>query len=253
MLNRVQHLHGCAVHASDGAIGRVRDAFFDDIRWTIRYLVVDTSKWMSGRDVLISPHAVAQPLSMAKHIEVLLTRTQVIHSPEVDTREPVSRQTEVDVLAYYGHPSYWRAGSLWATGDYPSASRTPKAVDGPVIEPAAGAPIAEGSLRSCAHVKGCAIHAGDGSIGRVDDFVFDDESWAIRYFVVDTRTWWPGGTKVLIATHWIDRIDWDARGVHVNLTLEQVRTSPVYDEDSPVHRDYEERLHSAYDRTGYWD
>ena len=111
----------------------------------------------------------------------------------------------------------------------------------------------DGALRSAAHVKGYAIHAIDGSIGHVSDFMFDNETWAIRYFVVDTRNWWPGGKSVLIGVHWVDVIDWAEECVRVKITLAQVRTSPVYDESSPVHRDDEVRLHSAYERTGYWD
>ena len=61
----------------------------------------------------------------------------------------------------------------------------------------------DATLRSSANVTGYDIQASDDSIGHVADFVFDDESWAIRYLVIDTRNWWPGGGKVLIATRWI--------------------------------------------------
>ena len=71
--------------------------------------------------------------------------------------------------------------------------------------------------------------------------------------MVDTRSWWPGGKSVLIGVHWIEQIAWAEQCVRVKITLAQVRSSPAYDAGSPVHRDYEVRLHDAYDRTGYWD
>ena len=113
-------------------------------------------------------------------------------------------------------------------------------------------PAGDVHLRSSAAVTGYDIQASDGSIGHVKDFILDDESWAIRYLLVDTRNWWAGGQKVLVATRWIANIDWAGSTVHVELTREQIRNSPPYEEDAPIDRDYEERLHEAYSREGYW-
>ena len=256
MLNRVHHLDGCTVTATDGPIGHVKDVFFDDSKWVIRYLVVDTGKWLSGREVLVSPYSVKPLLQDVKNIDVRLTRQKVTDSPDVDVHMPVSRQHESEVVAYYGYPEYWGAGGLWGMGGYPyfpvalpteeELSIDKKARD-------ARAASEDGHLRSAARVKGYVIQAIDGNVGHVSDFIFDDETWALRYFVVETRNWWPGGPRVLIAPHWVEAIDWAEQSLRVKLTLSQVKTSPVYDESSPVHRDYEERLYDAYDRTGYWD
>jgi uncharacterized protein YrrD len=256
MLNRVHHLDGCSVTATDGLIGHVKDVFFDDAMWVIRYLVVDTGKWLSGRQVLVSPYSVEPLVQAVKNIAVRLTRQQVKDSPDVDVHMPVSRQHEAQVVAYYRYPPYLGASGLWGMGGYPYfpvalPTEQELAIDKKAHD--ARAASEDAHLRSGARVKGYIIHAIDGSIGHVSDFVFDDETWALRYFVVDTRNWWPGGTRVLIAPHWIDSIDWTQQCVCVKITLSQVKTSPVYDESSPVHRDYEKRLYDAYDRTGYWD
>ena len=92
MLRNVRHLRGYAILATDGAIGEVEDLYFDDDRWAIRYLVVDTGSWLPGRKVLISPHAIGRPDWMAQQLPVTLTKAQVEGSPDVDTRKPVSRQ-----------------------------------------------------------------------------------------------------------------------------------------------------------------
>ena len=60
-------------------------------------------------------------------------------------------------------------------------------------------------LRSANKVTGYRIGATDGDIGHVEDFIIDDETWEIRYMVVDTQNWWPG-KKVLVAPQWIGRM-----------------------------------------------
>jgi len=255
MLNSIKHLSGAKVTATDGDIGQVKEAFFDDRSWAVRYLVVDTGNWLSGREVLISPYSVKQPMGGDKHIHLALTQRQVSSSPDVDTHQPVSRQHERELLRYYDYPEYWAGGALWGMGAVPYPS--------PPIQADAEREANRGMherdfraadmhLRSTAHVKGYDIQATDDSIGTVDDFIFDDQNWAIRYLVVDTSRWWEGGHKVLVGMQWADSIDWATQKVHVRLTRAQVKASPVFEDVSSIHREYETRLHSNYEREGYW-
>lgn len=253
MLRSVSSLDGATVSATDGEIGSVKEAYFDDDKWTIRYLIVNTGTWFTGRDVLISPYSVKQPMTDRSVVDVSLTREQVKNSPDVDTHKPVSRQFEHSYLGYYGYPMYWGGPGLWAGGVYP----TLPAMEATPIEREVAArenTVSEEDvhLRSTSKVNGYDIQATDDTIGHVEDFVFDDESWAIRYLVVDTRNWWPGGKRVLVATHWIDRIDWTDSKVFTTLTGEAIKDSPEYNPDLPLDRDYETRLHTAHGRKGYW-
>ncbi len=254
MLNTFSHLTDASVNATDGAIGDIKAAFFDDSSWAIRYLVVDAGTWLNERKVLISPYAVRQPVVLGSAINVALTRQQVENSPDIDTHQPISRQHERDYLRYYNYPEYWNGGQMWGMGAYPVLPYMPSPQDLEMAEVnrAKDARAAEPHLRSSLVVTGYDIQATDESIGHIKDFVFDDESWAIRYLVVDTRNWWPGGRKVLIATHWIESIDWSTSTVRLGLTRDQVKNSPEYDEALPIARAYEMRLHDAYNRQGYW-
>ena len=266
MLRNVKHLNGSRINASDDQIGRVDELYFDDEAWTIRYLVVDTGKWLVGRKVLISPYAVKTPITEGNIIDVSLTRDQVRNSPDIDTHKPVSRQHEREYLTYYGYPSYWGLSGVWGVTDYPSSpalddpleTPRPAGVDEgrPARDTAADASRSsdeDSHLRSTADVTGYDIQASDDSIGHVEDFVFDDETWTIRYLVVDTVNWWPGGRKVLVATRWIDRIDWTQRKVFTSLTRDGVKGSPEYDHTALLDRQYEEQLHRAHERGGYWE
>ncbi len=253
MLNTVNQITGSAIKATDGEIGHVSAAFFDDQSWTIRYLVVDTGNWLSGRSVLISPYSVKPNAEATRSVEVALTREQVKNSPDIDTHQPVSRQHEQEFLSYYAYPEYWDGGALWAMGSLPVLPPEPGLTERAQEVRERAERSGDVHLRSSTEVTGYDIQATDGSIGHVKDFIFDDASWALRYLVVDTRNWWPGGKKVLVGTKWIDHIDWAEHKVFAKLTREQVKDSPAYEDLMVIHRDYETRLHQVHGRQGYWD
>ena len=249
MLHSVNRLHGYSIVATDGELGRVDEFFFDDERWTVRYLVVSTGGWLAGRKVLISPYAVKRTDPEARTVEVSLTREQVKDSPDIDTHQPVSRRHEADYLQYYGYPTYWGSAELWGLGGYPLAAPAPAEMPPPRAEPEKPEDV---HLRSTKDVKGYHVQASDDSFGHVDDFLFDPASWAIHYLVIDTSNWWPGSKRVLVATKWIDNIDWAESKVYTGLTKDSIKHGPEYDEDATIDRDYETRLHEAHGRKGYW-
>ena len=100
-------------------------------------------------------------------------------------------------------------------------------------------------------MSGYHIQAADGEIGHIEDFIIDDETWAIRYLIIDTRNWWPG-KKVLIAPQWIERVSWSESVAIVNLSREIIKQAPEYTEESQLTRDYETTLYRHYNRQGYW-
>src|SRR4029077_12873986 len=77
MLISIKDPAGFHLAATDGSIGEVQDCYFDDVHWTVRYLVVDTGGWLSGRKVLISPMAVREIDAAGRRVIVALTREQV--------------------------------------------------------------------------------------------------------------------------------------------------------------------------------
>jgi hypothetical protein len=106
-------------------------------------------------------------------------------------------------------------------------------------------------LRSSRAVTGYHIQATDGDIGHVEDFLVDDQSWAIHYVLVDTTNWW-AGKKVLVAPAWIEWVDWAQAKVHVTVTRAQIQHSPEYDPARPVERPYETQLYCHYGQPRYW-
>jgi uncharacterized protein YrrD len=245
MLNKAKTLNGYKLHSLDGEIGKVKEFYFDDHHWTIRYLVADTGDWLTGRQVLISPYALVAVNKEEQYIKVDLTKKQIEDSPSLNSDKPVSRQFEEAYYGYFGWPMYWGGSYMW--GYYPYIMRDRTKWGESVKSKKAWDP----HLRSTHDVSGHDIQATDGEIGHVEDFIVDDETWAIRYLIVDTRNWWPG-KKVLISPKWIERVSWNELKVFVNLPRATIKQSPEYTEASLLTRDYETRLHQHYSRQGYW-
>ncbi len=230
MLQKVMNdLRGDDIVARDGEIGSVRDTYFDDESWAVRYLVVDTGNWLPGRLVLISPASVAAIGD--GHVRVDLSREQVQRAPGTEGHQPVSRLYEQSHAIYYGYPYYWAGPYLWGPVATPLAAppATPDRMPGASESGAAAAArqqaereAEQSHLRSSAEVVGYQIQATDGTIGHVEDFLLDDRSWAITDMVVDTRNWLPG-KNVRVPPSAIEEVDWNNKQVRVRLTRDEIR------------------------------
>ncbi len=253
MLRNVKDLRGYAIHATDGIMGHVDDFYFDDEDWAIRYLVVDTGGWLSGRQVLVSPLAIGHPDWVGQTLPVSLTKAQVERSPDIDTRKPVSRQHEAEYFAYYGYPCYWGGAGLWGMGAYPGSLTTEGSFEEEMkAQRTSMTPAPDDKhLRRCRAVIGNHIHATDGDIGHVEDLLVDDRSWAIRYLIVKTSNWW-GGHQVLVAPPWIQAVSWPDAKVSVDLTRKMIEHAPPYDSSAQLDRQLEAGIHDHYGRPGYW-
>jgi hypothetical protein len=224
MLENLKLLYGKKLGASDGDIGHVKDFYFDDKTWVVRYLVADTGSWLSGRQVLLTPHAFGTQAfgisdADANVLRVNLTRKQIEDSPSIDSHRPVSRQYELEYYRYYGWPSYWEGGGMWGVAGFPVV--TPPST--PENRPHHGHNQRDDiHLRSTRAVTGYHIQATDGAIGDVSGFMVDGRSWAIRELVVETSHWY-AGKKILLLPENIDRISYENSTVFVNLTKEDIR------------------------------
>jgi uncharacterized protein YrrD len=253
MLRNVTRLKGFAIRARDGEVGTLEEFYFDDETWAVRYLVVNTGIWLSGRLVLVSPLALRQAAWESRRLDFALTKKQIEDSPPIDTDKPVSRQHEALYLGYYSYPYYWGGPNLWGLASYPAGLTVEReaVTEAEAAQAAAGKESADSHLRSTDEVTGYHIEAEDGEIGHVKDFIVDDETWAIRYLEVDTRNWWPG-KRVLVSPQWISRVSWPDSKVYVDLKREAIQNGPEWIDSVPVTREYEHRLYDYYRRSPYW-
>ena len=117
MLIKAKKIKGYKLHSLDGEFGEVKEFYFDDRQWTIRYLVAETGNWLTDRQVLISPQALGDINIEERYIVINLTKKMIEDSPSLDSDKPVSRQFKETYYGYYGWPTYWGGPYMW--GDYP--------------------------------------------------------------------------------------------------------------------------------------
>jgi hypothetical protein len=214
MLQNLKDIYGNKLAALDGDIGRVKDFYFDDKTWVVRYAVADTGSWLTGRSVLLSPHAFGKLDQYEKILHIKLSRQQIADSPSIESHKPVSRQFEAEYYRYYGWPAYWDGGGMWGFGGYPI-------VPAPTLDELSSSlhhqHRDDKHLRSTHAVTGYQIQTADGVLGHVTGFLADQRSWAIREIAVETGHWY-AGKEIVIPTAKVERISYEDSTVFVSLT-----------------------------------
>jgi hypothetical protein len=218
MLQSLNTIYGDQLGATDGHIGHVKDFYFDDQSWAVRYAVADTGSWLPGRQVLISPHAFTGVWRAEKVLRVNLSRQQIEKSPSIESRKPVSRQYEEEFYRYYGFPFYWQGGGLWGMSNYPVVPLPSPPLPGATSDATDVAlERADLHLLSAQAVKGYQLQASDGIVGHVCDFMMDDQSWVIAQLVIRSGHRF-SGKEVQLPTSMVGRIGYEESTVFVNMT-----------------------------------
>lgn len=195
MLRNLTSLLDVSILAKDGNIGHLRDVLFHDRSWVVRYFVVETGSWFSGRRVLLSPFGFLQPEWEKRVLPVDLTIEEVRQSPDVDTDLPVYRQQEIAMTRHYGWPTYWTMEASQPPGEKSESEGDP-------------------NLRSANEILTYKVKTSDGDLGRMDDLVVEDANWFIRFLVLSAGSW-SEGQKLLVATRWVGSVSWANKEVFV--------------------------------------
>ncbi len=251
MIRCMTGLRGYILAARDGEIGRCKDFLFDDRDWTVRFMVADTGKWLTGKKVLVAPIFLGEPDWAWNRFPVTLTREQIEKSPLLDEHLPVSRKYEREYHEYYDLPLYWGGAAAW--GAWPVPTETMRTVEAKAESKEKTAePEEDRHLQSMEDVLGYPISARDAEIGHLDDLIVDARNWTIRQLVVDTRNWIPG-RRVLVSPDSVSEFDCAERKVQIDRYAQEIRNSPDYDPGAPVNKEFEERLYDYYGRPREWN
>jgi hypothetical protein len=220
MFHVVKDLEKLKVIANDGEVGFIYDLLFDDQKWTIRYLVIDTGNWLSGRKVLISPVSVKEIDLQNKSCVINLNKNVIEGSPELTDKKPISQQFEKELIGYYNLPVYWTVDpSLRVRGDLDSQQNNDKNSH------------ENQHLRSVREVRDYNIQANDGDAGYIHSFLLATINWEIKFLVLDKQKllrWIPGGRYILISPEWITEIKWNEKKAYLELKKADLEKSPDY-------------------------
>jgi hypothetical protein len=259
MLRPFHSLRGSALAASDGEIGKIREFYFDDELWIVRYLIVEAGSCLSSREVLIVPLVLGAIDPRSGAIAVTLTREQVLHAPLIETDRPISQQEEARLHQHYdwdphrlprGVPGLMLVPSALAPA--PAFAPAPEVSEilQPDLPPDSRGAKGHRHLRSSAEVlSGYTINAQDAEIGIVNDFIVDDVEWRVRYLEIHTGILFFGKDK-LLAPEWVERISHETAEVFVNLVSAAIKDAPEYNSAEPLSQVFEQRLHDHYSRKG---
>ena len=235
MLQSIKELQGCAAVLASGKVTSVDDIYFDDAEWTLRYIVLDTGGWLTGRKLLISPHAVGGVNWSERTVKVILSQAPIERSPDIEADSPVLRQDEIALYDYYGSPYYWMGPYPWGYEALPMMAANPARH---AVRQHANAGVIQDWERSDAHLRsskevlGYRVQAADHEIGRVEDFLFSVDDWSIQMMVVATRSWCPG-KHVLLRSQSIEHVSRSEHNVVVDVTGEDVEGSAQYEPVNP--------------------
>lgn len=230
MLHSVRELFRFRILASDGKIGKLDDLFCEDPTWKVRYLLVNTGRWLPANRVLLSPELVRPPDPATRLIPVVMTRTAVLESGWPEQAEPVSYQQERLLRERYGAQPYNQSG-----GPIGAVHGTVQSEAVALAEPDRPRPASdcddevELCLRSAREVIGYKIEAVDGPMGVIDDFLFDDEDWEVPYFVVNTKDARLPNPKVLVPPSWVQYVSWSESRIHMRVNRDKIKRSQRYD------------------------
>jgi sporulation protein YlmC with PRC-barrel domain len=243
MLRRLKDFERWTAISRDGQeLGTIGDFYCDEEHWTVRYVVVKTGNWLTGRSVLLSPMSIRGIHWESSRVDFNIVQDEIAAAPDADLAQPISRQWEADYSAYYGIPPYWMGPAVWGKWSRPDEARSEP------VEFSQEPVLIEGhNLQSIRDLSGYHIHAADGEIGHVDDFFVDDVSWTVRYLIIDTSNW-IGGRSVLVAPEWAESVDWTRGEIRVGITREEVMNSPQYDPAADIEGRYREELAEIYRR-----
>ena len=211
------------LHASDGLVGKVKEFFFDDATWNVRYAVVELGSWLNSREVIVPASALGRPDLLNSLLPVSLTKDQIEKCPASDEDMPLERRREDEMkkLSSQGIFYSWGEGFIGSHNlDIPEYERSESLKE-------SGNSGSDVHLRSSRFLRGGEAIATDGRAGHVRDFIVDSESWTIRDIVLEIGTLFD--TKmVLIPRQWVRRISIDNAEFVLNVEKEKVNKSAVF-------------------------
>lgn len=228
---KLNELIGSTIVATDGELGKVKDAIFDDRTWAIRYLVVDAGSWLSSHEVVLAPQSVSRAQPSDDRLTVRLSEEEIRRSRSRANVDTVSDKEEELRKSYRGYGPDWQGVYPGGWGYYP--------IGGPVApaprEPASDVSVErkrdeleqrEVHLRSFQEVKNYNLCAGDDEFGHVDDLMVDENEWVIRYLDVDTLNYVPS-KHVFLRPDDVSDLDWGEQLFRLRLSRDQVLGAPT--------------------------
>jgi hypothetical protein len=235
MIRSFKKMQGIHIRALDGEIGKLKDIYFDDRSWEIRYFVAELGSWISERNVLVSPAVISAFDGAVLNVE--LTKHELRACPHADSAIPVSLQRK------YAERSIFElvccAGSLINSGP----------IIVPPVENATDTISNENPhLRSCSKVTNYSLATWDGNIGITGDLLIDDHLWIIRFIAASIDNTCDSQVK-LIEPQFIESIDHQESKVKLMISRYTALAKPLFDASKHIDISYEALIKDIFNKS----
>ncbi len=240
MLVSLTELRSYRVECTDGDIGRIDDLIFFRGEWVVRYVVADAEE-MGTRPFL--DVADIDRVDLRRHVlRVNLSQDDVANARTEDIEPPPPDKPEEDGdedQEICGWPPFWRDEERKTPAMGPGADEEEPGKNPDVEEFEGPQPQLANDLAGS-----YSIQTDGGETGTLRDFIIEGQTWKIPYLVVDMSL---PARRVLLATDYVQRVDWLAGRMHVSLSMDDIAASPVFHSDEPITPEFERRLYEYYD------
>lgn len=221
---KAARLYGYGLNATDGTAGSLKDLFFDAENGAVRYLVVSTGTWLTGRRVLITPEYISKVDHEKKCINIAISKHEAENCPSPVSDEPASRHFSEPSLMKPADPVYWGGPFRWGWSPYLSH-------DDDNTDKNQGESAWNTDLHSTRDLRGYDVITEDNQIWHVKDFLIDEVSWVIKELIVNTgKGHW--GKKIHVPRDRIERIDWRRSEIRLGVPSHAVPNPTI-----PIGRD----------------
>jgi uncharacterized protein YrrD len=229
MLYALNAIENFTVNATDGYIGKIKDFYFDDRTWKLRYLIVETGIWLKNQKVILPASAIKWVHMDENNLTLDLSMYQVKNGPVIDNQLSLMPQTEIDYLSYYGY-SFYRGASESYSFEHDQDSEA-KLADIFATVDAVRRTFGDRHLRSCKEMINYDVEASDNDVGYLQGMLFNEDDWSISHLMVNTSNWWLGH-QVLLEPECVKDTSWGDAKIYINLLRHQVQDAPVFDQET---------------------
>jgi len=230
-MRKASEFYNKPICAVDDEIGKLTEFYIDERSWQIRYLVVNLGSGFKSKEVLISPVAFAS--FDGERLKIQLTKDEIHKCPVNSSAKPVYiQQKENAELLYSTTQSFGGFDSRFETVVFPPSPSINSREDEKGENP---------HFRSSREISGYKILTEDGVEGKVEDLLFDDRLWNIRFLLIRPDTGSDQETRLLIA-FWVDHIEWEIETIYLGCRGDYLMRCPKFDPSKHVNISYEDFL-----------
>ncbi|RDW19854.1 PRC-barrel domain-containing protein [Oceanobacillus chungangensis] len=234
MLHYTSKLMTYNIEATDGELGKIKELYFDDNKWQIRYAVVDTRKWLPGRKVLLSPASFVMVNELSENVEIEYDKEKVRNSPSLNEDSILTRDAENSLIDYYGWGRYWTGGVLGSAENSPLAIfKDPRSAEEIEAYDKNQQQMNTLDLQNLDQTIDLKVHGSDGKIGEIVDLIYDDEYWKIQYLVVRSTHFIEPKYHVYSVED-INSIEWLEQSIYVKDTVQALNENKIFDNKEEI-------------------